>query len=519
MNRLAYVPVGILGAATQAVHHADRPACALAAAWADFETRGYLLGEAKGISPTAAFTMLTDSIKSIGVDVQTMGNWVHEGLLKRSPVRHHELPQQLGGMTLSQYQVDAALHMTTAGGVLGLGCGLGKTLVMAAITHALATQNPGRRNRIFVICPLNAVPTWKAAQSMFPQGSEVHIVSMDSAHHLAGADLGGVVIFDEAHLLGEQETRRTKACHELRTKMDAGFCLTGTLLHGGVHKALSVMDLAIPGAAGFTSRWKAGEHFHCLVRKPIGGRTVTVLERPKNTHREAFHKYLARHCVMLTVDSPSVQSAIALPGQHLFDTLIDEPWSDVHTVAAAMVQAELDATGEVMTAAALAHKLAAMGIDSKVDWVLQNVEDSPVVIFANYTDSLDKMEAALKSEAMTYVRVDGAVTGPARIEAQRRFQDGEVQVFLGQMAAASVSMNLQRARYSIALDHSWRAADYAQALARTHRRGQQHETFHWDLVANEFQRTIVRRLRAQEDFNSESAEYQQMKTALLTSGT
>jgi SNF2 family DNA or RNA helicase len=136
-----------------------------------------------------------------------------------------------------------------------------------------------------------------------------------------------------------------------------------------------------------------------------------------------------------------------------------------------------------------------------------------VVVFANYTATLDLMEQKLKDAAISYVRVDGAVTGQDRVQAQEQFQSGAVQVFLGQMSAAGISMDLFRTPYSIALDHPWKAEDYAQALARTHRRGQSQHCTHWDLYTNQLQKRVVARLRSGEAFNAETAEWQEVKTS------
>jgi hypothetical protein len=79
------------------------------------------------------------------------------------------------------------------------------------------------------------------------------------------------------------------------------------------------------------------------------------------------------------------------------------------------------------------------------------------------------------------------------------------------MSAACTSMDLFAAKFSVALDHCWKAADYSQALARTCRRGQQHECHHIDLFTNIFQRRIVERLRESQDFDASLSEWQAIK--------
>lgn len=488
--------IPLVGSGLQATGHADRPACAMAAAWA---SEAPLLGELRGKSADEANALLEAWAAQADIPLDRLELWVDT--IRGAKIPPGSWPATVNGLALSAYQHTAISRLGTAGGVLALDCGLGKTIAALAAAKAYG-------GRLVIICPLNAVPTWRRAA---PAGTLIE--SMDSAHNLLGLpNTGGVVIFDEAHLLGETTARRTKACHQLRLKFDQGLCLTGTLLHAGVQKTLSIIDLAVPGGALFSSRWKAGEYFHCLVKKQIPGRMVTVLEKPTGQHRASFLEYLSRHVVALTVDSTEVRAAFQLPEQHLYDAELEEPWLPLEQAAANLVLAKVDA-GEpgIMSASECAHALCQAGAQSKVDWVMQHLEDEPVVIFANYTATLDAMQQALQDAGKTFVRVDGSVTGAARGECQRKFQAGEAQVFLGQMTAAGVAMDLYRATYSIALDHSWRAADYAQALARTHRRGQTQETHHFDLVANVLQDRLVRRLRAGADFNASLPEYQELK--------
>ena len=75
-------------------------------------------------------------------------------------------------------------------------------------------------------------------------------------------------------------------------------------------------------------------------------------------------------------------------------------------------------------------------------------------------------------------------------------------------------MNLQVAAISITLDVSWSCIDYSQALARTHRRGQNNPCLHVDLVSNRLQARILDRLRSGQDFAATCAEYADLKRTM-----
>lgn len=512
---------GCHGARVQAVSSADRPLCALISAiTARIHHNQELRGTVTGLSAKDQTNVVHAEIVALSVPATRALSWAHaisgNKLIQKSGPQYHG---SIGGITLDLYQHNAVAQASCAGVVYSLDCGLGKTATAVA-TAIESTYSTAQTSRCWIFCPLNAIGAWARFEPVLNQHfAEVRVLSMDSAHKYTGCDnSGGVIIFDEVHLLGEARARRTASCHAIRSKFDYGICLTGTLLHGGVEKALSILDLAVPGGALFASRWSAGEHFHCLVKKKLGQRTVTSLEKPTAANKEAFIKYLSRLTVAMKKDHPEVRAAFQLPEQHIQEVRLGEPWVSLDDLATAQALAQLAATGEVPPMQAVAHLCARADAQAKVDWVLNELGDEPedtqLVIFANYLDTLNAMQAGLENAGISFVRVDGSVTGPDRIACQQRFQAGIVRVFLGQETAASTSMDLFSGRVSICLDHSWRATDYSQMLARTCRRGQQHETLHLDLVSNRFQSMVVDRVRSAQDFDASVAEWQRMKAAV-----
>lgn len=503
---------GLQGAST-----ADRPLCALVSAYASWLSGQPLSGAWKLLSHKEQEMAFAESFKRLDVTMERATAW---GNAVRGTTKmvcdDEDVPHM--GMSLDGYQMDALNQLTASGGVLALGCGLGKTA-----TAFRAAIDSGAHSRIWILCPLNAMPTWEryraALSHYFP---EVQILSMDSAHKFVGAsNTGGVIIYDEAHLLGDCDARRTKSCHALRPLFDFGLCLTGTLLHGGIEKTLSIMDLAVPGGALFANRWKAGEYFNCLVRKYIGTRKVTALEKPTGFHKEEFLKYISRLCISLNSHSESVRQSIEIPEQDVHTVKLGEPWDATDVLVGRIVRARLAAGEELPHAQAVAHEMCRSGSDDKIQWLMDLLgrTSGPVVVFAAYRETLDKAQAACEEAGISLVRVDGDVTGAARALCERTFQDGGARVFIGQMDAACVSMNLQNAQVSVALDHTWKAANYNQALARTCRRGQALRCTHYDLVTNELQDRVVARLAAAEDFDASLAEWQALKAAITTNAT
>ena len=430
--------------------------------------------------------------------------------------REMEWCKEVQGVELAQYQLDALDTLLLGGGLLSLDTGLGKTLATVSACITLSTQYG---KRCFICAPVNALGAWQPyIETLQQHFEEVALVSIDSLHKLKGlsSEEGGVVVWDEVHLLGEATTKRTKEAHDLRRKFDIGIALTGTLLHAGVKKALSILDLVVPGLSLFSSFWAAGEYFHCLVKKEIDGvGTVTDLEKPTGPNFENFADYVTRCGAIVKKHSEAAKEA-GIPAQHSETIKLGEPWGSIEDCVvewARQYVAEHNEFPQVQTAVAALRR---EGLDKKLEWLTmwltQNKE--PVVLFGWSLESLATMQQYLQSLAMPYVYVDGGVTGKNRVQAVEDFQQGKVDIFLGQIDASCVSVNLYRARYSIALEHTNRSANYDQALGRTCRRGQHQECYHYDLVTNPLQLKVLERLRAGVNFDSSVAEWATMRDTI-----
>lgn len=524
--KISYV-IPVDGAKRQGTAKAARVPCAMTAALHSHRYVDILGGELRKTAPVEVIQYFKDYAATEGIPYERMSKWANAleaGMtLEKSCAHSAMFDRTFAGMTLSDYQFKTMCDTTLAGGVHAMGCGLGKTLTAVATVMNAAQYAAVSTHKCWVICPLNAVPAWERMRTTL-EGTfdDVKILSMDSAHKYK--DLcryeGGAVIYDEVHLLGNDKARRTKACHELRLAFDFALCLTGTLLHSGIEKIMSIMDLAVPGASRFSDRWAMGRHFNCLIHKQLGARQVTELAKPIDRRRDEFFKYLSGICQILKVDSPDVLRDIGGIGQTIHEVILG-CGMDIPTMAAGLAEQYYEEHGEYPHAAWIRMQLMADPdcIDRKVEWLLEQMDDNdlPVVVFDYFTDNLDKIEAALAKEKIPYVRVDGSVTGDARAHCEFLFQQRQARVFLGQTKAASVSMNLQNAYISVTMSPGQSAADYDQSLCRTARRGQTEHCHHFNLSSNHMQSKIYKLLQDGRDFDASASEWQEVNNALSAS--
>ncbi len=504
-------PIPLDGAKQQGTRRATRRHCALTAALAAMARQDPItvVGKVENL-----VDVLSAEFLRLGVPVARAALWA-QGI--NGEKAELDVPEELNGLRLSDYQRGAISTLGVAGGILALDTGLGKTLCTTAA--ALGYAKRGYNNRCYILAPVNAMGAWDAYLPVLKESfKEVAVYSIDSLHKAQGLDsaLGGVCITDELHLLGVETAQRTKYAHDLRKCFDVGIGLTGTLLTGGVEKALSALDLAIPGSSLFSSSWTAGDHFECLARKEVPGRgIVTSFEKPSKQNVGRFHDYLARHVVSVKKYNAVAKEA-EIPEQTLETVKLDEPWGSLDSyVVAAVKQYMEDNDGKIPQMSWVLPQLRREGLKKKLQWLenfVQSHPDEPLVIAAWSKESLEVIRDA--EFLRSHVYVDGSITGPKRKEAVRQFQAGEVQYYIGQLDASCVSVNLFRARYSITLELTNRASNYEQYLGRTARRGQQQCCTHYDVVTNPAQQRILTALRAGVNFDASFADYIEMKETL-----
>lgn len=418
------------------------------------------------------------------------------------------------------YQFYAAGQMTVAGGSEALGCGLGKTLTAEIIVSSVAPKLQGKPLILTSTKTALEGGAWNPYLPRFKKMgfSAVHVVSIDSLHKFEPGfpSSGGFLLMDEAHLLGGKDSRRTKHALKLRLKMDYGLNLTGTMFHGGVPRAMTLLNLAIPGLAAFANEYSAAAYFNCLQHLTIPGvGQVTKIVKPEGPDAVRFQEFVAsRFVCSLAKTSGIVKTSVDIPDQTQHTVEFDGPWGTIKHDATTEIRRAIAAGEGIPHSASVTKRLARVGIESKIAWILDSLTTGePQVIFAQYHESLNAIELALRDNGYDLVRVDGSVTGDSRASAISSFQRGEVPVFLGQIEAAGISVELTRAHRSVATDVSWRPDSYDQALARTCRRGQSHPCHHFDLVANRLQLRILETVRSGKAFDASITEYQDVSRA------
>ena len=122
------------------------------------------------------------------------------------------------------------------------------------------------------------------------------------------------------------------------------------------------------------------------------------------------------------------------------------------------------------------------------------------IIWARFTRDIDLIMEMLRDKA---VRYDGSVSSDDRIQARTRFQNGEVQFFVGNPAAGGTGITLTAARTVIYASNSFKLTERLQSEDRAHRPGQLNKVLYIDLIApGTVDEYIVAALRSKLDIAS-----------------
>ena len=107
-------------------------------------------------------------------------------------------------------------------------------------------------------------------------------------------------------------------------------------------------------------------------------------------------------------------------------------------------------------------------------------EGRRILVFSQFTSMLALIEAELAEMGIAFVKLTGRTRDRER--PVRRFQEGQVPVFLISLKAGGAGLNLTAADTVIHYDPWWNPAVEDQATGRAHRIGQAERVFSWRLI-------------------------------------
>ncbi|HEU0233507.1 MAG TPA: DEAD/DEAH box helicase [Gallionella sp.] len=416
-------------------------------------------------------------------------------------------PYQLEGLSWLQY-----LREQELAGILADDMGLGKTA--QALAHLLLEKQSGRMDKpSLVVLPTSLIFNWKREAERFaPQLKLLSLHGKERAEHFPTIPQHDVIlttypllwrdeqalaehdyhllILDEAQTVKNVSSQAAQVVRKLNARHR--LCLTGTPLENHLGELWAQFDFLLPGLLGdakqFTRTWRTPiEKQGNKLRRDLLARRVKpfILRRRKE---DVAQELPPKTFIIRTVELEGGQ-------RDLYET--------VRTAMDQRVREEIAAKGfarshiiildallklrQVCCDPRLLKLTAAKKVKerAKLDLLMEMLpelvsEGRRILVFSQFTSMLELIEAELAREKLGYVKLTGDTQN--REETVRRFQDGEVPIFLISLKAGGVGLNLTAADTVIHFDPWWNPAVENQATDRAHRLGQTKNVFVYKLV-------------------------------------
>ncbi|CAH2601140.1 DEAD/DEAH box helicase [Rhodovastum atsumiense] len=417
-------------------------------------------------------------------------------------------PYQQQGVNWLQH-----LRACDLSGFLADDMGLGKTA--QTIAHIVVEEAAGRLDRpTLIVVPTSLVSNWTAELAKFAPHLRVAVLHGLDRHerrdHLDGIhvvvttytvlarDIDAMqhlswhlVVLDEAQAIKNPAAKATHAVCRLDTRHR--LCLSGTPIENNLGELWSQFAFLMPGLLG--------------ERKTFSKRFRTPIEKKGDVVRR---RQLARRIRPFILRRTKAEVAAELPPKHtilrritlapdqreLYETIRATLHEKVHHDIATRSLAQsrivvLDALlklRQVCCDPRLVKLPSAQfgATSSKLDDLLEMVtemvsEGRRILLFSQFTSMLDLIRPRLAAAGIAFVELRGDTDD--RATPVRRFEAGEVPVFLISLKAGGRGLNLTSADTVIHYDPWWNPAVEDQASDRAHRIGQTKSVFVYKLIA------------------------------------
>lgn len=426
----------------------------------------------------------------------------------KASLTRHLAPARRLAAGLYPHQIDGlAFLLGRRRSILADDMGLGKTRQAAL---AMATAAP--RGPYLVVCPASVKHNWARELRLALANAEVHLIGPGPPpapgfrgwvvvnYDLLHRDLDALLalgcagfVFDEGHYIKNHRSRRSRLARRLVVEAADSpvvHVLTGTPLTNRPRDLFPLLQ---------------------LVDHPLGRSFLAFARRYCDGYKNDYGYWQTGGA------SHEAELAVQLQGVMLRrtkDEVLDLPpkqrsWIEMDVdagVREALEQATARFVAEERTErggrlgiamfSGARRRLAVAKVPHTLDFVRGAVaQGEKVVLFSCFTHATRRFARALGEMAVT---VTGEVPTEKRQALVDRFQnDDSVRVFIGQIHAAGVGINLTAARQVVFNDLDWVPANHWQAEDRTHRIGQRGTVNVTYMIAREtleaFVRTVLER--------------------------
>lgn len=280
------------------------------------------------------------------------------------------------------------------------------------------------------------------------------------------------VIIDEAQKLSNNTSSRYMVLSDFlkRSKPNYVFLLTGTPLTNkpiNLYHILKLIDAPICR----DYRYYVNRYCDARTFRLKSGKEITTTNGATNLEelREKIkHLYIRR---LLTEMTDMVDKHIITKYYDLSDKQTNEYrrlWQEYTEAQAEQGNYESEQYRQLVEGMLVRQYLAKEMVSNTIEIVDQLLEeDGKVIIACTFTDEIEAFKKYYKDKAVVY---DGKMLPKQKDKAENEFKNNpKVRVFIGQIIAAGVGLNLVVANKMVFNSYSWVAADNAQIEDRIYR--------------------------------------------------
>jgi len=370
--------------------------------------------------------------------------------------------------------------------ILADDMGLGKTT--STIMAALETG----AKKILIICPATLKINWKreienysdrsifiSEGKQFSTEDDFVIVNYDimkNFHDPKKKDDSlilmskfDLIIIDEAHYIKNAQAQRTKLINDITKSVDRLWLLTGTPMTSrpiDYFNLLSLIDSPVAkNWMAYVIRYCAGFQFKVGPRKIWNVQGASNLEELRDRTAGLTLRRLKEN----VLDLPD--KIITPVYLRLKSKLYEEVMGDYYNWYEKNPEESKSLTVQFTKLTKIRQIIADEKISQTIE-IAENIieQDKKVIIFCNFTDSLNKITEHFGKAA---VKLDGSMSKVERQFSVDQFQENDkIKVFVGNIKAAGVGITLTSAEAVIFNDLSFLPSDHAQAEDRAYRYGQ-----------------------------------------------
>lgn len=446
------------------------------------------------------------------------------------------MEHQLVGATIGTKLFDAGF----TGCLLSMEMGTGKTLTAMAILNRIVEEK--QKNKVLIVCPKVTMGVWRDEFAKFEKDhyklrlimgtakkridamndiseypdDRLNIVVINYEYTYAFEPIlerwkPDIVICDESHRIKGVSTNQTKSITKIGKLCNYRMCLTGTPLTNNIldfFAQFRYMDTSVFGLNYYS--YKNKYTITGMFGEYLRPNMATFEEFKKKVNSISFRR-TKEQCLTLP-EFTDVKIPIDISCKKMYTELEREYITWLSETEFISVENALTKTlklrqltsGFYYDVSENGDKSAVWVDTAKVDACLELIEQlieegQKVLVFAEFQAEIEKIKELCDKAGISAEMYYGKTPDKKRFEIVDRFQNGDLQVFIGQIESAGISITLTASSNMIFLSTGYKYGVYDQARARIHRKGQVNKCTYYHLIAtNTIDEKIMKALRKKE---------------------